>query len=342
MLGGLDVYGSDESDSDSLIQVQKKTVDEHKSSASKSLLSLPPPVHSAKPRPRRAVFTVAKPTRGPTSDEENEEDHPKVTKKPRLDSKAGAGSSSLLAMLPAPSKSIVPAPSKANTATITNSEVLNINSTEESGNARNLISSLQKGAAGETKPYKPSIDFFSLERITEPKSPPVARQAFPTTSIPSSASILVSSAPSVPTFEPPEPTPEDPYPGYYQLPSGQWAQYNQDYYMKYYNSWNNESQRPEKGFEGVEERTTVQIDAREQLDLARKEREDRKALTKNAGGGPVAPRMNIKAAKAGSLAKTRHQLSTLLTDAYENREALEEQIAQAKRNRKEAGNKYGF
>lgn len=40
-------------------------------------------------------------------------------------------------------------------------------------------------------------------------------------------------------------------------------------------------------------------------------------------------------------ARTRHQLSSLLTEAYQNREALEEQIAQGRRNRKEAGNKYG-
>ena len=41
------------------------------------------------------------------------------------------------------------------------------------------------------------------------------------------------------------------------------------------------------------------------------------------------------------MANSRHQLSTLLKQAYENREALEEKIAQGKRNRKEAGNKYG-
>ena len=46
-------------------------------------------------------------------------------------------------------------------------------------------------------------------------------------------------------------------------------------------------------------------------------------------------------AALGGRAKTRHQLSTLLTDAYQNREALEEKIAMARRNRKEAGNKYG-
>lgn len=32
----------------------------------------------------------------------------------------------------------------------------------------------------------------------------------------------------------------------------------------------------------------------------------------------------------------------MLKEAYENREALEDRIAQGKRNRKEAGNKYGM
>jgi hypothetical protein len=119
--------------------------------------------------------------------------------------------------------------------------------------------------------------------------------------------------------------------------------------------------RNEKGFEGAEGKDSIDIDAQAQLDLARKEREERKALTMKTDSGPKAPRMNIKvfsikylsiitnlselhyqAAKAGSVARIRHQLSSLLTDAYENREALEERIAQGKRNRKEAGNKYGF
>jgi len=42
------------------------------------------------------------------------------------------------------------------------------------------------------------------------------------------------------------------------------------------------------------------------------------------------------------IARSRHQLSTLLREAYENREALEEKIAEGRRNRKEAGNKYGM
>jgi len=51
--------------------------------------------------------------------------------------------------------------------------------------------------------------------------------------------------------------------------------------------------------------------------------------------------MNMEAPK-GSRARYRHQLTALLSEAYEKREELEEKIAQARRNRKEAGNKYGF
>jgi hypothetical protein len=42
------------------------------------------------------------------------------------------------------------------------------------------------------------------------------------------------------------------------------------------------------------------------------------------------------------LAGKRHQLSALLQDAHSNRRALEDRIAENKRNKREAGTKYGF
>ena len=68
------------------------------------------------------------------------------------------------------------------------------------------------------------------------------------------------------------------------------------------------------------------------------------ALTKGAllESEPQLPRMKITASKMSGLARSRHQLGTLLMEAYTNREAIEEKIAQGKRNRKEAGNKYGM
>lgn len=80
--------------------------------------------------------------------------------------------------------------------------------------------------------------------------------------------------------------------------------------------------------------------AKEQI----KDREEKKALTHGAAkeGQLAAPNMNIQGAKMGKMARGRHQLTTLLAEAYQNREALEDRIAQGKRNRKEAGNKYGM
>lgn len=137
------------------------------------------------------------------------------------------------------------------------------------------------------------------------------------------------------------------------MPSGQWAAYDPAYYKKFYDKWKKEydahvralEKGVEKGFEGVEKEGAAEVNALEEMEKAKREiqeREEKKALT--AGGQHVqaAPRMNIKGAALSGRARSRHQLTSLLTEAYANREALEEKIAQGRKNRKEAGNKYGF
>jgi proline-rich protein PRCC len=170
-----------------------------------------------------------------------------------------------------------------------------------------------------------------------------------------SASFVPSAAPALDDFTPPEPTPSDPHPGYYQLPSGSWAQYDPAYYQSYYKKWQKDYDKyikslekgvgVEKGFEDVDKvGISGDIDPIAEMEKAKvqvKELEERKQLTQAAGSAPEAPRMNIQGAKLGGRARSRHQLTTLLTEAYQNREALEEQIAQGRRNRKEAGMKYG-
>ncbi|KAF8163337.1 mitotic checkpoint regulator, MAD2B-interacting-domain-containing protein [Crassisporium funariophilum] len=192
----------------------------------------------------------------------------------------------------------------------------------------------------------PANDFFSLGS-SKPSSSSTSKSTF----LPSLP--IASSAPSLPEYEPPEPTPTDEYPGYYQLPSGAWAAYDPEYYSRFMKKWQNEynaqvralEKGTIKGFEGLRDAPVEEIDAMKEMEKAKKEiqdREERKAITQGAAGGPVAPKMNINASKTSGVARSRHQLSTLLKEAYENREALEERIAQGKRNRKEAGNKYGF
>ncbi|RPD66183.1 hypothetical protein L226DRAFT_530302 [Lentinus tigrinus ALCF2SS1-7] len=202
----------------------------------------------------------------------------------------------------------------------------------------------------------PAVDFLGLGSLSSSSSQASTSKV---PSVSSAPAVSVSpgipsftAAPQVDDFVPPEPTPTDPYPGYYLLPSGQWAAYDPAYYQKFYDKWKKEydnhvralEKGTMKGFEGAEEEA-AEVNALKEMEKAKleiQELEERKALTTAAAAVPAAPKMNIKGAALGGRARTRHQLSTLLTEAYSNREALEEKIAQGRRNRKEAGNKYGF
>ena len=103
---GLEGYGSDDSDSESPSQQQQRPQPQAtpaSSTSKKSTLSLPPPTRSLpKAKSKRTVFTVAKPSKPASSDEDGDDERP--SKRPRINARTGAGSSSLLAMLPAPSK----------------------------------------------------------------------------------------------------------------------------------------------------------------------------------------------------------------------------------------------
>ncbi|OJT04305.1 hypothetical protein TRAPUB_4939 [Trametes pubescens] len=236
------------------------------------------------------------------------------------------------------------------------------------------VSVEEKHSAPVSRPSAPAVDFFSLgesaspPRIFEPTSKiyvgttsssssrtastlPSISAAPPLSSKP--AIHVPSAAPQVEDFVAPEPTPTDPYPGYYLLPSGQWAAYEPTYYKKFYDKWKREydahvralEKGKVKGFEDLDAEGLQEVNALQEMEKAKKEvqeLEERKALTNGADAAPEAPKMNIKGAALGGRARTRHQLSTLLTEAYQNREALEERIAQGRKNRKEAGNKYGF
>lgn len=67
----------------------------------------------------------------------------------------------------------------------------------------------------------------------------------------SSAPRVISTAPQLPTFRPPSPTRLDPYPGYYALPSGEWAAHDREYYNKYYQSWQDEDAALQGGRNGA-------------------------------------------------------------------------------------------
>lgn len=121
----------------------------------------------------------------------------------------------------------------------------------------------------------------------------------------SSPSVSISSAPVVTEYTPPPPTPIDPYPGYYQLPSGDWAAYDPGYYKSVWESWHAEAatdpldikgKRKERGWEDADEEGMQSVDANEEMKRGQiAEREAKKNLTAaTLANAPGAPKMNIK------------------------------------------------
>jgi proline-rich protein PRCC len=96
---------------------------------------------------------------------------------------------------------------------------------------------------------------------------------------------------------------DDPYPGYYQKPSGEWAAYDPEYYKSFWETWNlkavssarDKGKRKERGWEGAEGDDVQSVDAHEEMlksQLA--EMETTKNLTATPSGPPAQPKMNIK------------------------------------------------
>ncbi|KAG2078255.1 hypothetical protein BDR04DRAFT_458150 [Suillus decipiens] len=326
-------------------------------SSGTSGLSLPPPAKTKRTKKIEITLPLL-----PSNDFDADDRPP--AKKPRITSSKGAGASSLLNMLPAPTQPLPVKPKKERMLGGGNGPGLVFNAPVgvqeygegdgEDASTSFLPPSLKKGKSNvdldredykpQALPKAPAMDFFSLGTSSRPNSTIPHTLMTPSTSTPT-----VSSAPEVTSFTPPPPTPTDPYPGYYLLPSGAWAAHDQAYYATFVKKWQQEYDAHvralEKGEVEREAEKAAEVNMQAEMEKARieiKERESRKALTGIKTGEPEQPRMNIQGAKLGSTARSRHQLTTLLTDAYHNREALEEKIAQARRNRKEAGNKYGF
>lgn len=129
-----------------------------------------------------------------------------------------------------------------------------------------------------------------------------AAPAIPALDAPITSSITLSSAPAVKDFEPPEPSPYDPYPGYYQLPSGEWAAHDPVVYKKFMQRLTsgvdmqagNQTKSEAKEFAARSEDNMATFDPNEELRQGQiAEREKRKAITTTPAGAPAVPRMKV-------------------------------------------------
>nr|ODO01280.1 hypothetical protein L204_02008 [Cryptococcus depauperatus CBS 7855] len=336
-------------------------------------------------RKKRVKITLdlPKPAENENSDDDSgkeaakggaENERERETKRPRL-LKGGKGGSSLLGMLPAPKRKLPQAASSSSSKGAS----LNINKTmarpqlpappgatedeksdeETATKSDGILLPASLARKKQSKKEKEPLDLFGLTSAPAPKAP-----SFPMLAI---KPPTISSAPVAPDFVPPEPTASDPYPGYYELPSGEWRAYDTEYYQSFFPSSTSQQVQDdandgrvgkhwdafEKGqFKGH----VVEIDANKGLAEARAEAERRELMKKPKIGDDFVYQVRIHLSSTRScplmasqpkgqikgLASQRHQLTALLNTAYTQREELEERIAANKKGMRAAGTKYGF
>ncbi|WWC90145.1 uncharacterized protein L201_005078 [Kwoniella dendrophila CBS 6074] len=201
------------------------------------------------------------------------------------------------------------------------------------------------------------LDLFGLGTSTSSSSIKASIASSSSTSTSSSLKpTLISSAPLAPDYQPPEPSVNDPYPGYYQIPSsGEWKQYDPEYYNSFFVKQQQQQQQQSKEEEDDDGRigkhwnefnngefkgNLLDINPLQSIQDARKQEEinnlaKRQKVSENQF--EYKPVGQVK-----GLASQRHQLTSLLNTAYTQREELEDRIAQNKKNMRMAGTKYGM
>ncbi|ORY27333.1 mitotic checkpoint regulator, MAD2B-interacting-domain-containing protein [Naematelia encephala] len=298
---------------------------------------------------------------GDLNDDNDEHDEDRSAKKPKLASK-GKGSSALVGMLPPPKRKLpASATGRGNSGLVVNKAMATTSkpvpvpptAPVDDGDDDDddddtpakpgmlLPSSIARNQAKSRAAAEPEIDLFGLSSSSTPPPKP------PTSTLKPPSSISITSAPAVSDYVPPPPTATDPYPGYYQLPSGQWAAYDPEYYLSFFPAESGSAEQTEDGRVGrhwdefnSKGADMVEIDVGKDLEEARKEEERQKRLVKPGMPGDeyeYKPLGQIK-----GVAAQRHQLTSLLHNAYSQREELEDRIAQNKKNMRLAGQKYGF
>ncbi|GAA5932253.1 uncharacterized protein JCM15063_001171 [Sporobolomyces koalae] len=375
MLGLVD-YGSD-SDSDSGSPAPSTSAS--KPVTASSLLNLPAPKSTLNlPKPASSTSSTipasTKSSLPPPKKKEKgpvrilldlpaaaEDDGP-AKKKPKLSLGSRQGLSGLAAMLPQPKNESKPIPTPSSTAAP-------LSKPQGAAGLGDMFDQEDKGAKtapapsmfaptsvrtkGKAKaslppppPDEPAVDFFGIGSVTA-STPDVSSSASATVNPTSTSSVrTISSAPKLVDRSkvPKQPTAEDPYPGFTQLPSGEWVAKDQQTYELAL-QWQAQQQQNALP-EGVDEKEVADKGGFRDVDEAQRARE---AWATRPSQMPGKEEEYKKGAQikgipkqATQQARRKGQLSSLIAEAHDNRAELEERIAQARSNRKSAGNKYGF
>ncbi|GAA5851576.1 hypothetical protein JCM8547_001136 [Rhodosporidiobolus lusitaniae] len=343
----------------------------------------PPALPIKKPKqPKRFVLDLPPPSASPAdgaaaaAGEGGYNEEP-AKKRPKIELGKSGGLTGLAAMLPKPKNEVKPPPPAA----VPKSSVL-------AGGAAGVggLFDGEGGGEGEVKkpaggpmflppalankgkgkaaappappPAEPAVDFFGIGSVT---SAPSSSSSSSSSSLRISSAPSISSAPktSLPASPPPpaqskQPTAADPYPGFTQLPSGEWVAKDQETYEMWM-AWQAQQQAasassslPAAGEEDIPRGFGEKDMAGGLVDVDESQRA-REAWASRPGQVVGKEGEYKKASEVKGIskhisggAKRKHQLSSLLAAAHDNRAELEDRIAQARANRKSAGNKYGF
>ncbi|GAA6064399.1 hypothetical protein JCM10212_007137 [Sporobolomyces blumeae] len=348
----------------------------------KSALNLPPPASSTSTSGSSRTTPVVAPRKkekGPVrivldkpSAEalaEHERDGGPAKKKPRLELGKGGGLSGLAAMLPKPKNEVkAPPPPTSSSAPRAGTA----NGSNEGAGIGDLFGTTEPAQA--TKPSgmfvppsvkgkgkgkdqvksalpppaleEPAVDFFGIGSVASTAR--ASSSSASTSSKPSiSSAPTISSAP--PTSDPANrnPTADDPYPGFTQLPSGEWVAKDQKTYEMAL-EWQARQQQEalDEVPRGFDEKEIANQGGYMDVDEAKRAKEawanrPSQVLGKEDEYKKSAQVKGIPK-QATQQARRKGQLSSLIAEAHDNRAELEQRIAQARVNRRSAGNKYGF
>ncbi|TIB11151.1 hypothetical protein E3P92_02972 [Wallemia ichthyophaga] len=239
---------------------------------------------------------------------------------PSTSTSNGNGLSGLLGMLPAPKKAQVQQQKqqKFHNKEATQDKDADLSSTSTSRNSK----------------HSAPVDIFSLGASTSTSKKPSTLRTQ------AQSAIKMSVAPELPDYVPPDPTPYDPYPGYYRKPSGEWESYEPAFYQSKVRQWQIDAGIDVEAEEEEERKRKQGLSGKDIVDVNAKDIQKQMRPTQM---GAEKPQEHVEVSgPQGRGARARGQLSSLISEAVNKRTELEEKISQGKANRGNASKVYGF